>query len=53
MKKLFVLMLAVFVMPGLAISQDTVQKKADTGYVFTVVKELPATSVKNQFRSGT
>jgi bleomycin hydrolase len=28
-------------------------KKADSGYVFTVVKQLPATSVKNQYRSGT
>jgi bleomycin hydrolase len=28
-------------------------KKADSGYQFTVVKQLPATSVKNQYRSGT
>jgi bleomycin hydrolase len=33
--------------------QDTVKKKADTGYVFSVVKQLPVTSVKNQYRSGT
>jgi bleomycin hydrolase len=28
-------------------------KKADSSYVFTMVKQLPATSVKNQYRSGT
>jgi bleomycin hydrolase len=28
-------------------------KKADSGYVFTLEKQLPATSVKNQYRSGT
>jgi bleomycin hydrolase len=28
-------------------------KKADSGYQFTTVIKLPATSVKNQFRSGT
>ncbi len=33
-------------------AQDT-PKKADSGYIFTVVKQLPATSVKNQSRSGT
>jgi bleomycin hydrolase len=29
------------------------EKKSDSGYVFTVVKQLPATSIKNQYRSGT
>ncbi len=29
------------------------EKKSDSGYVFTMVKQLPATSVKNQYRSGT
>lgn len=29
------------------------EKKSDSGYVFTIVKQLPATSVKNQYRSGT
>jgi len=33
-------------------AQDT-EKKADSGYRFTVVKQLPATAVKNQYRSGT
>jgi bleomycin hydrolase len=44
--------LAMFVLFSLnAVSQnDTTEKK---GYEFTVVKELPATPVKNQYRSGT
>jgi bleomycin hydrolase len=29
------------------------EKKSEPGYVFTMVKQLPATSVKNQNRSGT
>ena len=33
-------------------SQD-IEKKSDSGYVFTMVKQLPATAVKNQYRSGT
>jgi len=33
-------------------SQETV-KKSDSGYIFTILKQLPATSVKNQYRSGT
>jgi len=28
-------------------------KKADSTFIFTVVKQLPATSIKNQYRSGT
>jgi bleomycin hydrolase len=35
-----------------AFTQDK-EKKADSGYVFSIVKKLPATSVKNQYRSGT
>jgi len=27
--------------------------KSDSGYQFTIIKQLPATSVKNQYRSGT
>ncbi|MEI6174087.1 MAG: C1 family peptidase [Bacteroidota bacterium] len=29
------------------------EKKSDSGYVFTIMKQLPATSVKNQNRSST
>lgn len=33
--------------------QDTLRNKENGGYIFTEVKELEATSVKNQYRSGT
>ena len=39
-----------FIVLGIFISliaQDT------TGYTFTIIKEIPATPVKNQYRSGT
>lgn len=36
----------------LAYSQEKDQK-SDSGYKFTIVKQLPATPVKNQYRSGT
>ena len=29
------------------------EPKSDSGYIFSIVKQLPATSVKNQYRSGT
>jgi len=29
------------------------EKKPDSGYIFSIVKKLPATPVKNQYRSGT
>ena len=47
---------ALICLPGLLMSQDKTEKKEekkDTGYVFTLVKQLPATSVKNQYHSGT
>ncbi len=47
---LFTIMSIAFLSTGFA--QDTI-KKQDTGYIFTTVKILPATSVKNQFRSST
>jgi bleomycin hydrolase len=50
-KNLFLsLIVILFTISGFA--QDT-PKKADSAYIFTVVKQLPATSVKNQYRSGT
>ncbi|MDP1623821.1 MAG: C1 family peptidase [Bacteroidales bacterium] len=41
-----------FVVFTAGVAQDK-EKKSDSGYVFTTVKQLPATSVKNQYRSGT
>ncbi len=54
MKKIFLLSLAAL-FTFIAYSQDSKEtaKKDTEGYKFTVVKQLPATSVKNQYRSGT
>ena len=54
MKKLTVIRSALLLC-GMAIAQTDTKKeeKKDSGYVFTVTKELPVTSVKNQHRAGT
>ena len=53
MKKVLVIMLAALVaMPSFAVAKKKKEKK-DEGYVFTTVKELPITSIKDQSRSGT
>ena len=53
MKKTIVLaLLAVFAMSASAVTQDN-KKKNPKKPVFTVVKENPITSIKNQNRSGT
>ncbi len=56
MKTIYALLLpCLFLAPFYAgFAQENAQeKKPDSGYVFTMVKQLPATSVKNQYRSGT
>jgi bleomycin hydrolase len=54
MRKVSQLLLALLVltMVSAGYAQDA-EKKSDSGYVFQIVKQLPATSVKNQYRSGT
>ena len=53
MKKIFAI-LGAFAICATALAQETKdEKKEDEGYKFTVVKELPVTSVKNQHRAGT
>jgi len=54
MKSIYTLSLTIvfLFMLSAGYSQDA-EKKSDSGYVFTMVKQLPATSVKNQYRSGT
>lgn len=47
---LYLLALA-FSLSGFA--QDDVKAEKEEGYVFTSVKDIPTTSVKNQYRSGT
>jgi bleomycin hydrolase len=52
-KNLSFLMIVLFVVAtATSYSQETA-KKSDTGYIFTLVKKVPATPVKNQFRSST
>ena len=57
MKKFSLLLCAMTLLGSLALNaqatavQDTAKK--DSGYVFTVVKELPITSIKDQARAGT
>jgi len=51
--RLTFLMIALLVVASSAAYSQAQNKKSDSAYVFTVVKQLPATSVKNQYRSGT
>ncbi|HNW54155.1 MAG TPA: C1 family peptidase, partial [Bacteroidales bacterium] len=46
-------MIALLVVASSAAYSQAKEKKSDSTYVFSVVKQLPATSVKNQYRSGT
>ncbi len=54
MKFRFTISMIIFliVLSSVAFSQGK-ETKADSVFAFTVVKQLPATSVKNQYRSGT
>jgi len=54
MKIMDTILISCFLLSGIhpATGQEN-EKKADTGYTFTIIKQLPATSVKNQFRSST
>ena len=54
MKKTFIMIAAVVLVFGMAYAQDTPDTaKKDEGYQFTIKKELPITSVKDQHRAGT
>jgi bleomycin hydrolase len=54
MRKFYPCLLVIFFLAEVftGYSQDK-ERKSDSGYIFTIVKQLPATSVKNQYRSGT
>ena len=57
-RKLFTLFLglafvAILCNPLVSKSQDTKETKIDSSYQFTLVKNLPCTPVKDQYRSGT
>lgn len=54
MRTLTTLLLTSMLMAtGSATIAQTTETKSDSGYQFTMVKQLPAVSVKNQYRSGT
>ncbi len=57
-RKLFTLFLGLAIMailnnPLVSKAQDTKEAKIDSSYQFTLVKNLPCTPVKDQYRSGT
>ena len=52
MQKLRILFLAVMLLATLVVSAQE-KKEEEKGYQFTSVKEIPCTSVKDQYRSGT
>lgn len=52
-KRLSALSLAAMMLANGATAQEKEEKKADEGFVFTTVKEIPITSIKNQNKSGT
>jgi len=47
------ILVGLFLVPAKLVSAQENEKKPDSGYVFTMEKQLPATAVKNQYRSGT
>ncbi|MBQ6668042.1 MAG: aminopeptidase [Bacteroidales bacterium] len=51
LKKLGII--AIAAMLGMPTQAQEQKEKKDSGYVFTVTKELPITSIKNQNRAGT
>lgn len=54
MKRIFFLAFAIlFAINTFSQEKKDLKKKSDEGYKFTTVKRLKATSVKNQYRSGT
>ena len=52
MKRFTLIILSLFLLASFAPAQEK-ETKPDSGYQFTVVKKLPATCIKNQYRSGT
>ena len=55
MKKLFLVFAAAALVlsSNVAFAQEKTETEKEEGYIFTTVKELPITSVKNQHRAGT
>ncbi len=53
MKNVICTVLFVFVLSGFARAQEDAADSVQSGYQFTMVKALPATPVKNQYRTST
>ena len=53
MRKLIMIVLLSTLMMGQAWAQEKTENKEEKGYQFTAVKDVPHTSIKNQYRSGT
>ena len=53
MKRLLTFALAALVCLGASAAKKAPEKKKDNKPVFTTIKEIPITSVKDQNRSGT
>lgn len=47
------IMAAALIMPFAVSAQEAEEQEKEEGYVFTTVKEIPVTSVKDQNNSGT
>ena len=50
---LSILMISLFMAATTSGHCQETAKKPDSGYIFTIAKQVPATPVKNQYRSGT
>lgn len=53
MKKTFAILAATLMLGSIAYAQEQKEEQKEEGYKFTVVKELPITSVKDQNNAGT
>lgn len=53
MKRLLSTVLVILFVSSFMTVSGQESKKSDSGFIFTKVKEVPATPVKNQYRSGT
>ena len=53
MKKILLTITALFVVALATNAQDTIRNKKDGNYYFSIIKDLDATAVQNQSRTGT
>jgi len=53
MRKIIMMVLLSTLMMGQAWAQEKTENKEEKGYQFTAIKDVPHTSIKNQYRSGT